>query len=115
MRGYARTAAPATDRNTEITVRFHHEPLNELADRLEPSVEALLGDPESAGGCDMPDLVARIDPPLVRAGIDVTNRRFIAQLRGQRVREGGAAHVDFAAAAARAGVPLEAVTAGYRL
>jgi hypothetical protein len=97
-----------------VTVRDDAS-LGSLADRLEPELGAMLDEQEAAVTRELPELVARIDPALARAAIDRTNRRFVAQLRGQRLREGGDAHVAFAAAAARAGVPLDDVNAGYRL
>ncbi len=65
---------------------------------------------------ELPEVSERADPFMRRRIIEVTFRRMLGLLAGDtRPDSEAATHVAFGAAAARAGVALETLTAGYRI
>lgn len=65
---------------------------------------------------ELPVVSANADRAMRRRVIEATFRRVLTLLAGRTGTDAEAAtHVTFGAAAARAGVPLESLTAGYRI
>jgi hypothetical protein len=98
----------------EPVTRLHHEALNELAQRLRADLPALIDETEARLHREQPELVARVDPAVMREGIGATHERFIALLDGHTPDE-QARHVEFGAAMAGSGLTVEALLAGYRV
>jgi hypothetical protein len=93
---------------------LHHEALNELALRLRAGLAALVDETEGELHREQPELIARVDPALLREGIAFTHERFIALLEGGEPDERGR-HIQFGAAMAGSGVSVDGLLAGYRV
>lgn len=82
---------------------------------LRAELPALVTETEERLRREQPDVIARLDPALVREGIAVTHARFVAILEGAEEDDAVSRQVAFASAASGAGVPVEALLAGYRV
>lgn len=113
LRRYARATPPTMAIEREPDLLIHHDVLSALAARLRADLPALAAETEGLLHREMPELVRRVDPPLLRDGIADTHERFVARLEG--APEDEPHHIAFAAAMAAAGVPVELLLAGYRV
>ncbi len=97
-------------------VSVHSDPLKALTERLAGEFDSMCAETEAAVLRELPEVAERADAILRRRMIEETFRRVLALLGRQTEAAGEAAtHVAFGAAAARAGVALESLTAGYRI
>jgi hypothetical protein len=85
-----------------------------LATALRADLPALVDETEGRLHLEQPDLLARVDPAMLRDGIAATHERFIALLDGSAPDDQDR-HVLFGAAMAGAGVRVETLLAGYRV
>ncbi len=87
-----------------------------VAERLRGEFAAMCEETESAVLRELPEVVERADPLMRLRIIEGTFQRVLALLAGETGPDTKAAtHVAFGAAAARAGIALETLTAGYRI
>jgi len=96
---------------------LHHQALNDIARRLRADLPDLVDETEARLHREQPEVIARIDSALLREAIAATHLGYAALLEGPGAGDGGPdgpRHVAFAAAAAGAGVGLDALLAGYR-
>ncbi|GAC1321007.1 MAG: helix-turn-helix domain-containing protein [Thermoleophilaceae bacterium] len=92
------------------------EALKALAELLSGELRAMSDETEAAVLRELPVLDSGADATLRRHMIEATFRRMIVALSGEAEPESEAAtHIAFGAASARAGIPLETLTAGYRI
>ncbi len=100
----------------ELAFAPRSDPLKQVAERLRSELEAMCEETEIALQRELPEVVERADPLIRRRVIEATFRRVHSLLAGEtRPDTEAATHVAFGAAAARAGVALETLTAGYRI
>jgi hypothetical protein len=85
-----------------------------LAQRLRERMDEMVDETEGRLHQQQAELVARLDPAVLRGGIALTHERFLARLEGAPEAP-EAPHVALGAAIAGAGVTVEALMAGYRV
>ncbi|HEY4098673.1 MAG TPA: helix-turn-helix domain-containing protein [Baekduia sp.] len=88
--------------------------LNELARRLRAELPALVDETEGRLHREQPELIARVDPAVLREGIAMTHERFFALIEG-RAADDRDRHVQLSAGIAGAGITVEGLLAGYRV
>jgi PucR C-terminal helix-turn-helix domain len=98
----------------ELLPPIHHDAMKALAALLRDDVATMTDETEGLLHREHPELLARIDPAVIREGVAHTHARFVALLDGDAEDE-SARHVAFGAAMAGAGVSVEALLAGYRV
>ncbi len=87
-----------------------------LFERMHSELGAMCDETEAAVVSELPQVVGLGEASTRRRVIEATFRRVLAVLSGDVSQEADAGtHISFGAAAARAGVPLEMLTAGYRI
>jgi len=100
----------------ELAPIIRGDPLKRVAERLRGELGAMCEETELAVLRELPQVARDADSLMRRRIIEATFRRVLALLAGDtRPDTEAATHVAFGAAAARAGVALETLTAGYRI
>jgi hypothetical protein len=100
----------------EIEPSFHAEALKAVAARLAGELRAMCDETEAAVLRELPAVAGHADATLRARMIEATFRRVLALMAGEAGPDTDpATHVAFGAAAARGGLPLETLTAGYRI
>lgn len=100
----------------EHAAEIRGEPLKRVAERLRAELPAMCAETEAAVLRELPEVGERADPLLRQRVIEATFRRVHSLLAGEtRPDTEAATHVAFGAAAARAGVALETLSAAYRI
>lgn len=90
--------------------------MNRLFDRLRSERAAMREETDAAVLAEFPELAEHAEPAVRHQVIDATFRRVLHRLQGRSDPDSEAeVHRAFGAAAAYAGVPLERLTAAYRV
>jgi hypothetical protein len=110
-----RTTLETLNRQTiESMPSPHHEQLRALAARLRRDLPAMVDETEGLLHQEQPELLRRIGPVTAREAIGFSHERFVRLVEGAAPDE-RARHVAFGAAAAVAGVEVQALLAAYRV
>lgn len=99
----------------EIPLSSHHDPLRAIGARLRADHRLLVDETEAQLHREQPQVIAQIDPALLREGIAATHARFAALLIGDEPAGAGPRAVALASAASGAGVGVDALLAAYRV
>lgn len=105
-----------TSNEAEQRAPARTDALNRLVERMNEQIDAMVDETDAAFRRQHPEVAARVDSAVRRRMIEPTFRRVLHALQGQTpLAEEAELHVAFGAMAARAGVPLKDMLAGYRL
>ena len=100
----------------EIAAIAHTEGMSRLVERLRSERTAMREETDAAVLAEFPELAEHAEPAVRHQVIDATFRRVLHRLQGRTDQDAEAeTHRSFGAAAAYAGVPMERLTAAYRI
>lgn len=100
----------------EFTALSHTDAMKALVERLTGDLAVMLEQADATVVAELPDLAGRADEPVRRRVIEATFERVVRRIAGKPRRDSpNRPHHAFGAAAAHAGVPLEQLTAAYRI
>lgn len=92
-----------------------HQIMMRSAQVLRARLPAIIAATETRVRVEHPELVARLEPEVLTAGIRDTHERFVEFLLGDRSADRAGAQVALGAAVAVAGIGLDALMACYRI